>query len=796
VRRLSLVAVVLALAAAAAPGAAAAPKDVPTAKGAPWPSMRHDHLNTGRSPIRAKYHRGDRPWAFVTGKGVFSTPIVDRNETVYVGSADTNFYALRNGRPRWRFKTGEIIDSAGVLGRGGTVTFGSGDERIYRLRTKNGRPLWTFRATRKPATGQLVNWWEGNVTMGPGGVLYAGNTGGAEYALNPNGKLRWLFPAGNSVWSNAAIGKDGSVYFGSLDLNIYGLDASGKLKWKRGTLGFVTSSPAIGPGGTVYVGSFDGALHALDPETGRDRWAYFTDDHVYASPALGEGSVYVASADGSVYAFDLRGVLRWRYDTGDTIRSSPVLGRAPSGRGRIVYVGSANGKLYALDSGTGRRRWSFDTTPRDPVLADRNDLNSSPALGRRGVYIGGEHGRIVFVPYDWCLHRADRRCARGGHADFGRTLTRMAYVTPGGSTRLSGPPGPLPAATAITTRLIVRRLGITVDAGLNRPTTVTADPPFDFTAQPSGDGHFLHIVPTGFLPPGRTFRLRIQGGWAGDGQSGTVDDTISFRTAPARRRRPPLRVGDAFRLSRLAVPLPPILPSLNQIGFDSYDTVVGVLRAASGKVLLWAVSAKGNLADRKGAFAFPLQGESRDDSLLLSQRGLSLTFSFGDVPLQRFDLRAALDADLRAQGASLSAEVYCPEVPVYGPALVAIGLCNSDAILPSSGTFITGPYRGPANKRPRGVRLASIRLDRDAGTVVAKLAGAPLRADRHAAAILLSDAATGAVVSLDYRKQISVKLRRGAIREVRLRIPAGTTLPGRMEAYVITDVYPLAEREL
>jgi hypothetical protein len=370
----------------------------------------------------------------------------------------------------------------------------------------------------------------------------------------------------------------------------------------------------------------------------------------------------------------------------------------------------------------------------------------------------------------------------------------MAYVTPGGSTRLGGPPGPLPSATAITTRLIVRQLGITVDAALNPSPTITADPPFDFTVQPSGDGHFLHIVPTGFLAPDTRYRLRIQGGWSGDGQTGSVDDTISFRTAPERGA--PLRTGDAFRLSRLAVPLPPILPSLNQIGFDSYDTVVGALEAGNGRVLLWAVSAKGNHADRKGAFAFPLQGSYRRDSLLLSQRGLSLTFSFGDVPLQRFDLRTLLPADRRARGASLTAEVFCPEVPVYGPALVAIGLCNSDAILPSSGTFITGPYRGPANKRPKGVRLASLALDRDARTAVARLAGAPLRADRHAAAILLTDAQTGAVVSLDYRKAISLKLRRGAIREVRLRIPAGTTLPGRIRAYVITDVFPLAEREL
>ncbi len=486
-----------------------------------------------------------------------------------------------------------------------------------------------------------------------------------------------------------------------------------------------------------------------------------------------------------------------------------MLGRAPGGRGRILYVGSANGQLYALDARTGRRRWSFDTTPRDAVLRDRNDLNSSPALGRRGVYIGGEHGRIVFVPYDWCLHaRKDARCNRSPGEAFGGSLTRMAYVTPGGSTRLQGPRGPLPAATAITTRLVVRQVGETVDAGLTAPTTVTADPPFDFTAQPSGDGHFLHIVPTGFLAPGRTFTLRVEGGFAGDQRSGAVADTIRFRTAPVGRRGPPLRRGDAFRLSRLAVPLPPILPSLNQIGFDSYEMVVGALRVSppdangEGTLLLWAVSSKPGtaIADRRGAFAFPLQGRYRDDSLLLSQRGLSLTFSFGDVPLRRFDLRMQMGADRRARGASLTAEVFCPEVPVYGPALVAIGLCNKDEILPSSGTFITGPYRGPANVRPKGVRLAKLELrrptDATAGAATARLGGAPLPADRHAAAILLTDAATGAVVSLDYRKMISLKLSRGSIREVRLRIPSGTDLPERINAYVITDAFPLAEREL
>jgi outer membrane protein assembly factor BamB len=797
--------------------------------------MRHDARNTGATNLRGIARKGDRPWAFATRKGIFSTPVIGADGGVYAGSADRFFYALApDGRLRWRYRTGEIIDSAGVLGHGGTVTFGSGDEYIYRLRTgprrasREQRTVWRFRATRRPAQGQLVNWWEGNVTMGPGGVLYAGNTGGAEYAINPNGRQRWAFQTGNSVWTNAAIAPNEDVVFGSLDFNVYRVSRRGKLRWKRTLAGFVTSSPAIGRGGTIFVGAFDNQLHALDPRTGADRWTYTTDDHVYGSPAVAGGTVYVGSADGTIYALDERtGSLRWRYDTGDTVRSSPVLGRAPKGDGRILYVGSSNGLLYALDAESGRRRWSFDTTPNDPVLRDRNDLNGSPALGRRGVYIGGEHGRLSFVPYDWCRRaKRDRRCDTSPGEAFGDTLTRTAFVTSGGSTSLPGPSGPVAPATVIGARLLVRRGGETVDAalagGASPDSLVHASPRFALTAEPSGDGHFLHIAPKGFLMPDRRYRLRVAAPWSGDGRSGKVSDTIGFRTAPAGRRGPPLKVGhervSAFSFSRMAVPLPPILPSLNQIGFDSYDMVIGALRVGrpnrrgEGRLLLWAVSTRRDrngvpVADSGGSFAFPLEGRYRHDSVLLSQSGLNLTFSFGEVPLRRFDLRMQLGRDLRAKpGAALYAEVLCPEVPVYGPALIAIGLCNADQKLPASGTFITERYasRGPANRRPVGVSVERVSIERPAaaapGRVVARLAltrGARFPAARHAGGLLLTDASTGDVVALDYQKALSERLdRRGNIREIRLRIPSATALPKRVRVHVIADVFPLGARVL
>src|SRR5579862_3206787 len=412
-RSLVTVMIVGLLAAGAAAGAAPSP----------GPQMRHDLHNTGYSPIVARYH-GDRPWFFRTGRGLFSTPVVGADGTVYVGSADTWFYAIAaDGRLRWKLKTGGIIDAAAAISpfdpRFGSelITFGSGDAWLRHLTAPaRGGPrlLWRFRPTLAPVGGQLVSWWEGDVAVGPAGDIYAGNTGGSAYAFTPAGRLLWTYTAGSSVWTDPAFGPGGATYWGSLDLNAFALDASGKPLWHRPTLGYVVSSPAVGSDGTVYVGSFDSKLYALDPATGAVRWTFATSDHIYASPALGhdsEGrtnSIYIASTNGSVYKLSTSGHLLWRYDTGDPVRSSPVLGPAPAPERRdIVYVGSSNGKLYALDSDSGHRRWSFDTTPEDPVLRDRNDLNASPALGPTGIYIAGEDGYVDYVPYDYCLHRRD-----------------------------------------------------------------------------------------------------------------------------------------------------------------------------------------------------------------------------------------------------------------------------------------------------------------------------------------------------------------------------------------------------
>ena len=121
----------------------------------------------------------------------------------------------------------------------------------------------------------------------------------------------------------------------------------GTILWEFVTGDEVDSYPAIGADGTVYVGSFDGKVYALDGKTGAIKWKFETGDGVNSSPAIGaDGTIYVGSWDNKVYALDGRtGAKKWEFLTGDEVHSSPAIGADGT-----VYIGSNDGKVYAIAS--------------------------------------------------------------------------------------------------------------------------------------------------------------------------------------------------------------------------------------------------------------------------------------------------------------------------------------------------------------------------------------------------------------------------------------------------------------
>lgn len=63
-----------------------------------------------------------------------------------------------------------------------------------------------------------------------------------------------------------------------------------------------------------------------------------------SSPAIdGDGTVYIGSSDGKLYAINADGALKWSFQTKDAIESSPAIG--PDG---TVYIGSNDNHLYAI----------------------------------------------------------------------------------------------------------------------------------------------------------------------------------------------------------------------------------------------------------------------------------------------------------------------------------------------------------------------------------------------------------------------------------------------------------------
>jgi hypothetical protein len=73
-------------------------------------------------------------------------------------------------------------------------------------------------------------------------------------------------------------------------------------------------------------------------------WTFATGDWVYySSPAVVAGVVYVGSRDNHLYAVNAEdGTERWRFATGGEISSSPAVVDG------VVYVGSSDGNLHAL----------------------------------------------------------------------------------------------------------------------------------------------------------------------------------------------------------------------------------------------------------------------------------------------------------------------------------------------------------------------------------------------------------------------------------------------------------------
>ena len=236
---------------------------------------------------------------------------------------------------------------------------------------------------------------------------------GADGPRQLNG-VKWAFKTDGWILSSPAVA-DGLVFFGSDDKNLYALEtATGAQKWKFETHGPVRSSPAV-VDGTVFFGSYDGVFYAVEASSGKLKWKFETAgekqfeakglhgslpraqtmpdfwDFFLSSPAVTGGLVYFGSGDGNLYALDSQtGQLKWKFTTQGVVHSSPAVA------GGVVYFGSWDSYLYALDAATGQEKWKFKTG-EDKVNFNQVGIQSSPAVDDGTVYFGCRDAHLYAV---------------------------------------------------------------------------------------------------------------------------------------------------------------------------------------------------------------------------------------------------------------------------------------------------------------------------------------------------------------------------------------------------------------
>ncbi len=82
------------------------------------------------------------------------------------------------------------------------------------------------------------------------------------------------------------------------------------------------------------------------------KWTFKAGGPIKSTAAIVDGAVYVGSEDGKVYALNLAdGSKRWEFAADGPVISSPLV------HDGAVYIGSAGTNFYALDARTGKERW-------------------------------------------------------------------------------------------------------------------------------------------------------------------------------------------------------------------------------------------------------------------------------------------------------------------------------------------------------------------------------------------------------------------------------------------------------
>ena len=150
----------------------------------------------------------------------------------------------------------------------------------------------------------------------------------------------------------------------------------------------VRQAPAVADG-RVFAAAAEGSVVALDLQSGREAWRFKADKdeglRLSGGPGVGSGLVVVGGLGGEVLALDASsGAERWRAKVSSEVVVAPLVFQD------TVFVRSNDGRITAFDAASGERRWFNEHEL--PSLTVRG--NAPLAYGPGVLFSGNDDGTL------------------------------------------------------------------------------------------------------------------------------------------------------------------------------------------------------------------------------------------------------------------------------------------------------------------------------------------------------------------------------------------------------------------
>ena len=301
---------------------------------------------------------------------------------VYVGTVMGTFYAVdfKTGKARWKFETEDTIDAPPAVGLG-RVFIGSSDRYFYCLDQKTGKEIWKYEGADKFVGGGLLvrspddqeDW-----------IVVNGYDGICRALRTKDGSEAWVYETAEQINGTPALVNGRTVVLGGCDALVHVVDVTNGKAVNEVQVDAEIIGTVATMGSMVYSANYGNQLVAVDIDKKKPKWIYEDKDFgFYAAPALNDELVFIGSRDKHLHAVNREsGKRAWRFKTG-----SRVDGGAIAFRDAVVF-GSGDGRVYALKPSDGSEIWRLDLG---------EGIGSDLAFANGCIVVGGSDGSLFCI---------------------------------------------------------------------------------------------------------------------------------------------------------------------------------------------------------------------------------------------------------------------------------------------------------------------------------------------------------------------------------------------------------------